>query len=56
MKKTTVIGRVTDASGIYEVIVNGTEAQVPGKGKFNAEVLLGKVQNQPNLFNFTRLQ
>ena len=45
VKQTTVIGRATDASGIYEVIVNGAEARVTGGGKFNAEVLLGYGEN-----------
>jgi hypothetical protein len=36
----TILGRVSDESGIYEVSVNGNEAAVDAEGNFSHEVLL----------------
>lgn len=39
-KSTIVTGRATDPSGIYEVLVNGIEAQIDASGNFSATVPL----------------
>lgn len=46
VKQTTVTGTATDPSGIYEVKVNGVEAQVSGKGEFSAMLSLAYGENQ----------
>jgi hypothetical protein len=39
-KQVTISGKVTDESGIYEVIVNGTDASISADGDFRADVFL----------------
>lgn len=45
-KKLTVRGKATDASGVFEVLINGAEAQLAADGSFWAEVLLAVGENQ----------
>jgi len=44
-KSLTVRGKATDDSGVYEVVVNGTEAVLSSSGAFSAEVLLAVGDN-----------
>lgn len=63
-KSTIVTGKATDPSGIYEVLVNGIEAQVDASGNFSATVPLAIGDNalsvaatdtkmNKGVFNFT---
>ena len=45
-KTISVTGKVTDESGIYEVIINGTEVQVDADGNFNSNVPLAIGDNK----------
>ena len=45
-KTILVKGRATDKSGIFEVLVNGVEAQLEADGSFWAEVLLRVGENR----------
>lgn len=46
VKQIEVTGIATDDSGIYEVIINGTEATVLQGGRFNAKILLAYGDNE----------
>lgn len=46
LSRVTVTGRVADASGVNEVLVQGTPARLDGRGNFAAEVLLKVGENR----------
>ncbi len=45
VKKITISGKVTDQSGIYEVLVNGNDASITSEGDFHADAYLSVGDN-----------
>ena len=45
-KQITITGKVEDASGIYQVVVNGRDASLSGTGEFRANVFLSVGSNK----------